>query len=179
MKDQGGPKSISDSSKARSWTSDSTGLEGLFAQHAQQPAPPSAPPISQLGQSEDSFGDFQTGPTGRGGQPNQPAREEGRVTENFKPPNEAKPAQESISSQFQENARNILSRKVPHGPVSFTTGSQHPVLSTSISGLTNKGYISSDVILSHSHGVFTGKGEGDGAEGHPSPPPAPRSAHRL
>ena len=173
MKNQGGgSKSVPESSKAHAWTSDSTGLEGLFAQHTQQPVSPSAPPLSQLGQSEDSFGDFQSGPTGM---PDlrqvSCAKGEGREMEGFERPSEANPSSESVTSQSWGNNRNVLSRKVAHGPVSFTTGSQRPVLSTSISGLTNKGYISSDLIQSHPHGVLAG-----GAEGHTSPPPQDQSS---
>ena len=158
----------------------------MFAQHSQLGPP------SQVGPSADSFGDFQSGPTGgseHGGRetvggafreaPYPGGREAGGVgggrgggrgggSQEYPNLPGQGPPYGGLGNQPQANQRNILSRKVPQGPVSVTTANIRPVASTSVSGWTKEGYVSSDVTQSHSYGGFS-RGRGGGRP-HPSPP---------
>ncbi len=153
----------SESSKARSWTTDSASLEGLFAQHSQL-APPTAPAHQETGDA--GFGDFQTGPSSG----ESSSQNEGRDVSGYPNQPGMVPRFAGASGhprlQQPQQRKNVMSRKVPRGPVSFTAASQRPVLSTSESGVNKKGYISSDVIQSHSYGF--------GGETAPPPPPSSR-----
>lgn len=148
-------KTFAESSKALSWTQNTASMDGVFTQHVQ------AVPPSRNEPSEDHFGDFQSGPDKRhlqgmpgqsggmvlgqsGGVPGLAGGVPGHSVEVAGQPG-------FILGHSAPLEQHFLSRNVPQGhAVSITTANQRPVPSTSISGWTTEGYISSDVTQSHS-----------------------------
>lgn len=153
-------KSFAESSKARSWTVDTASLDGVFAQHVQVPLYHGLP-------QEDNFGEFQSGPnedSGRslgmsghvGRAPGQSERVPGQAGGvpgqlDFISGQGVPPGQGSNHSSTS-GQQQFLSHNVPQGHgMRVTTANQHPIPTTSISGWTKEGYISSDVVQSRSY----------------------------
>ncbi len=129
---------FSESTKARAW-SDTTALEGMFAQHFNQPQ------SSNLLPEAGTFGEFQSGPTqgqGEGGILGPGMQSSGQSIDVL-----GQQGGQGVGSRGQR----LLLRDMPHGyAVNVTKSNQRPVATTSISGLTKEGYISSDAMQSRS-----------------------------
>ena len=156
-------KMFAESNKARSWTLDRASLVGVFAQHGHaQGLPPShgVPP-------EDHFGDFQSAPdkahlqgmSGEGGAvlgqsrglPGPVGGASGHLSGHLNFISGHGVSTGHDNSRLSGQQQHFLSRNTPRGhTVNVTIANQHPVPATSISGRTNKGYSSSDVVQSRS-----------------------------